>query len=90
MAVSIQIENLVKSFGALRAVDHVSLRIAPGEYVHDFADPQATLLRVLYSPQVTGEAKLKAWDLLCGCLSSSRSSHRSAATMAATPTLRGG
>ena len=31
MAVSIQIENLVKSFGALRAVDHVSLRIEPGE-----------------------------------------------------------
>ena len=31
MAVSIQIENLVKSFGALRAVDQVSLHIAPGE-----------------------------------------------------------
>ena len=31
MAVSIQIESLVKSFGALRAVDNVSLRIAPGE-----------------------------------------------------------
>ena len=31
MAVSIQISNLVKSFGALRAVDNVSLQIAPGE-----------------------------------------------------------
>ncbi len=31
MAVSIQIENLVKSFDALRAVDNVSLRIEPGE-----------------------------------------------------------
>ena len=31
MAVSIQIEQLVKTFGALRAVDGVSLRIAPGE-----------------------------------------------------------
>ena len=31
MAVSIQIENLVKTFGALRAVDNVSLRIEPGE-----------------------------------------------------------
>ena len=31
MAVSIQIAHLVKSFGALRAVDNVSLHIAPGE-----------------------------------------------------------
>ena len=31
MAVSIQIENLVKTFGTLRAVDDVSLRIEPGE-----------------------------------------------------------
>ncbi len=31
MAVSIQIANLVKTFGALRAVDNVSLNIAPGE-----------------------------------------------------------
>jgi len=31
MAVSIQIERLVKSFGALRAVNQVSLHIAPGE-----------------------------------------------------------
>jgi iron(III) transport system ATP-binding protein len=31
MAVSIQIESLVKTFGALRAVDNVTLRIAPGE-----------------------------------------------------------
>ena len=31
MPVAIQIENLAKSFGSLRAVDHVSLHIAPGE-----------------------------------------------------------
>jgi len=31
MAVSIQIESLVKTFGALHAVDNVTLRIAPGE-----------------------------------------------------------
>ena len=31
MAVSVQIEHLVKSFGALRAVDDVSVMIAPGE-----------------------------------------------------------
>ena len=31
MAVSIQIEKLVKTFGALRAVDDVSVRIEPGE-----------------------------------------------------------
>jgi iron(III) transport system ATP-binding protein len=31
MAVAIQIEDLVKTFGALRAVDHVTLHIEPGE-----------------------------------------------------------
>ena len=33
MAVSIQIQNLVKRFGATTALDHVTLDIRPGEFV---------------------------------------------------------
>jgi ABC-type Fe3+/spermidine/putrescine transport system ATPase subunit len=31
MAVSVQLDNLVKTFGGTRAVDHITLTIEPGE-----------------------------------------------------------
>lgn len=68
-----------------------SLRVGPGEYIYDFADPQAMLLRLMVDKSMTGETKLKAWDLLCGF---SREflpplTHtRPPGTTAATPTIR--
>ncbi len=73
LAAMIEVEDLVKDYGAFRAVDRVSFRIEPGEVV-GFLGPngagKTTTLRVLtgFHPASSGWARVHGLDVLADSL----------------------